>query len=158
MATSASRSKTPPSPLEDHVGFWMRFVSNHVSARFAKLVEAAGVSVPEWVALRTLYDGEVTTHAALIAALGVTKGAASKLLTRLEEKGLAERRYTDESAKAQVLALTRQGRALVPKLAALADQNDAHFFSHLDAAQRAALVSLLQEVVRVQQLKDIPLE
>ena len=36
------------------------------------------------------------------------------------------------------LTLTRAGRALVPRLAALADANDEHFFGHLGAAERQA--------------------
>ena len=76
------------SPLDAHLGFWLRFVSNHVSARFSQLVEDEGCTVTEWVALRTLFDKTQTTHAELIQALGMTKGAASKVVTRLEEKGL----------------------------------------------------------------------
>jgi DNA-binding MarR family transcriptional regulator len=30
----------------------------------------------------------------------------------------------------QILSLTARGRALVPRLARLADDNDAHFFGH----------------------------
>jgi len=150
--------KSLPNPLEAHVGFWLRFVSNHVSARFRGLLEENGVSVTEWVALRTLYDGEVTSHAALIEALGMTKGAASKVLSRLEEKGLAERRPADDSAKTQVLALTARGRALVPVLAALADANDGHFFGHLDAQGRDFLLALMRDVAARHGLKNPPLE
>ena len=86
--------KTPPisapSALEAHLGFWLRSVSNHVSSRFASLLEAQACSVTEWVALRTLFDRREATHAELIQALGMTKGAASKVVSRLEEKGLAK--------------------------------------------------------------------
>ena len=40
------------STLEAHVGYWLRFVSNHVSQAFRRKVEARGVSVSEWVAMR----------------------------------------------------------------------------------------------------------
>jgi len=79
------KKPTTPSPLEAHLGFWLRFVSNHVSVRFQQLLEAKGVTVTEWVALRTLWSQNETTHAALIQAMGMTKGAASKVITRLEE-------------------------------------------------------------------------
>lgn len=46
----------PPCALDDHLGFWLRFVSNHVSGRFEKLIAAHGLTVTEWVALRTLYN------------------------------------------------------------------------------------------------------
>lgn len=146
-----------PSPLEAHLGFWLRSVSNHVSGRFRRLLEERGVTVTEWVALRLLMDQPATTHASLIRALGMTKGAASKLVSRLEERGLVGRALAEGSARDQCLTLTDAGRRLVPKLARLADENDAHFFGHLEAKQRAQLQSLLQELVRKHRLHDLPL-
>lgn len=149
-------SPSTPSPLEAHLGFWLRFVSNHVSARFQTLLEEKDVTVTEWVALRTLWSKDETTHAELIQALGMTKGAASKLVSRLEEKGLAKRQLAEGRAREQNLRLTAAGRRLVPKLAALADANDAHFFGHLGAAERQALARAMQALVQHHQLKNIP--
>lgn len=149
-------SPSAPSPLEAHLGFWLRFVSNHVSARFQTLLEEKDVTVTEWVALRTLWSKDETTHAELIQALGMTKGAASKLVSRLEEKGLAKRQLAEGRAREQNLRLTAAGRRLVPKLAALADANDAHFFGHLGAAERQALARAMQALVQHHQLKNIP--
>ena len=149
-------SPSPVSPLDAHLGFWMRFVSNQVSSEFARAVEARGVSVSEWVALRTLYDESGSTHAALTAALGMTKGAVSKVVSRLQDKGLVTRAAHDADARAQVLALTRAGRALVPALAREADANDARFFGHLPARQRRELMALLREMVRLHGLEQVP--
>jgi DNA-binding MarR family transcriptional regulator len=144
------------SPLDAHLGFWLRFVSNHVSARFSLLVEGEGSTVTEWVALRVLFDNTQTTHAELIQALGMTKGAASKVVTRLEQKGLARRELAEGSAREQVLRLTPQGRALVPRLAALADQNEEHFFGHMRAGERRALMTAFQTLVAHHHLKEVP--
>lgn len=148
---------SPPSPLEAHLGFWMRFVSNHVSTRFQQLLEAQGVTVTEWVALRTLWAANETSHAELIQALGMTKGAASKVVSRLEEKGLAKRQFARGNARDQALILTASGRALVPLLAALADANDEHFFGHLGLQERQLLMNALQALVQRHQLKYIPI-
>jgi len=144
------------SPLDAHIGFWMRFVSNQVSAEFARAVEARGVSVSDWVALRTLYDQPEATHAELVAALGMTKGAVSKVVSRLQDKGLVTRVAHAADARAQVLALTRAGSALVPALARDADANDERFFGHLPARQRAQLKSLLQDIAQFHQLTQVP--
>jgi DNA-binding MarR family transcriptional regulator len=149
-------SKHTPSPLEAHLGFWLRFVSNHVSIRFQQLLEEKGVSVTEWVALRTLWSQDETTHAELILALGMTKGAASKVVSRLEEKGLAGRQLAEGRAREQCLVLTAEGKTLVPQLAVLADANDAHFFGHLPAAERRALTQAMQDLVKHHQLNEIP--
>lgn len=148
---------TQASPLETHLGFWLRFVSNQVSSRFQKLLEEHGTSVTEWVALRTLYARENVTHAELINTLGMTKGAASKIISKLESKALIERRFAENSAKVQVLRLTEKGNELLPVLAALADANDAFFFGHLDKVQQQTLLTLMQELVSYHQLQQLPL-
>lgn len=145
-----------PSPLVAHLGFWLRFVSNHVSARFQALLQEKDVTVAEWVAVRTLWSQDATTHAELIRALGVTKGAASKLVSRLEQKGLATRQLAAGSAREQSLRLTAAGRRLVPQLAALAHANDAHFFGHLSVTERQALARAMRALVQHHQLHDIP--
>jgi DNA-binding MarR family transcriptional regulator len=153
---TSHKNQPIPSPLEAHLGFWLRVVSNHVSLRFQQLLEDKCVTVTEWVALRTLWSQDETTHAELIDALGMTKGATSKVVSRLEEKGLAGRHLADGRARAQILGLTAAGKALVPQLAALADANDAHFFGHLPAAESQALTQAMQDLVQLHQLKDIP--
>lgn len=48
-----------PKPVPDltaHLGYWLRYVSNHVSQAFARKVEANGVTVAEWVLMRRLLD------------------------------------------------------------------------------------------------------
>lgn len=152
------KAKTTPSPLEAHLGFWLRFVSNHVSIRFQQLLEEQGVTVTEWVALRTLWSRDEATHAVLIQALGMTKGAASKVVSRLEEKGLAERQAVEGRGREQSVSLTVAGKALVPKLAALADANDTHFFGHLTATDRQTLTQAMQALVQHHQLKNPPTE
>lgn len=145
-----------PSTLEDHVGFWLRYVSNHVSGRFRTLVESQGCTVSEWVALRTLYDDEGASATELIHALGMTKGAVSKIVDRLEKKGLARRQFDERRARGQRLVLTRKGLELVPRLAALADENDAHFFGHLERREQQALVRACKALVEHHRLAATP--
>jgi DNA-binding MarR family transcriptional regulator len=148
---------SPPSSLESHLGFWLRSVSNHVSSRFASLLEAQACSVTDWVALRTLFDRPETTHAELIEALGMTKGAASKVVSRLEGKGLAKRKLAAGNGREQLLVLTKKGAGLVPRLAALADENEVHFFAHLDAHERQALMQTFRALVAHHHLQGPPL-
>lgn len=146
----------PPAPLEAHLGFWLRLVSNQVSLRFQQQLEAQGVTVTDWVALRTLWDDETTSHARLIQVLGMTKGATSKVVSRLEDKGLVQRRLARDGARDQCLALTTAGRQLVPRLAALADANDAHFFGHFSPAQRQAWRDAMQALAQHHGLTALP--
>ncbi|HEX6241390.1 MAG TPA: MarR family transcriptional regulator [Polyangiales bacterium] len=154
----SSGSGEPVSGLEDHLGFWLRFVSNHVSSRFRRHMEENGVSVSEWVALRQLHGSPGLSPRALIDSLGMTKGAISKLIDRLEHKQLARRRADAEDGRVQRVELTAAGRRLVPRLAALADENDAHFFGHLAPSTRDQLVRLLRQLVQQHGLTQVPTE
>ena len=149
-------SAHPVSDLEAHLGYWLRMVSNAVSQSFARRVEAEGVTVAEWVFLRMLWDIDPVAPSLLAGRMGMTKGAISKLADRLIGKALVERRSDPVDGRAQILSLTAAGRALVPRLAALADVNDAAFFGTLSPEDRNDLDRLLRKIVRDRKLTDVP--
>jgi DNA-binding MarR family transcriptional regulator len=158
-ARTPPNTRTAPgaSALDSHLGFWMRLVSNQVSAAFAKAVEERGVSVSEWVALRHLLEAPAT-HGELVATLGMTKGAVSKVARALEGKKLIARTPDARDGRSEALRLTAAGRALVPKLAALADANDARFFGHLGPQERAALRGALESIARRNGIDATPVD
>jgi DNA-binding MarR family transcriptional regulator len=156
--TTLPASSTKVSTLESHLGFWLRFVSNHVSANFQKKVEENGVSISEWVVLRQLFDGDVSSSFELIDALGMTKGAISKIITRLESKRLVDRISVESDKRAQLLKLTSAGRKLVPKLAALADQNEEMFFGHMTKNQYAEMIKEMKRITKLHGLKQLPVD
>lgn len=144
--------------LQAHLGYWLRMVSNAVSQSFARKVEAEGVTVAEWVFLRVLYDAGRVAPSALSERMGMTRGAISKLADRLAGKSLIKRAENADDGRAHTLALTPAGSALVPRLARLADQNDAAFFEALDADERRRLAQLLQKIVAHRQLTTTPVD
>jgi MarR family transcriptional regulator, lower aerobic nicotinate degradation pathway regulator len=149
-------SAHPVSDLEAHLGYWLRMVSNAVSQSFARRVEAEGVTVAEWVFLRMLWDIDPVAPSLLAGRMGMTKGAISKLADRLNGKALVERRADPVDGRAQILSLTAAGRVLVPRLAALADVNDAAFFGTLSPEDRNDLERLLRKIVMDRKLTDVP--
>ena len=151
-------STRPASDLTAHLGYWLRYVSNHVSQAFARKVEAHGVTVAEWVLMRQLLDEEALAPSRLAECMGMTRGAVSKLADRLIAKSLLLRTADPQDGRAQTLSLTRAGRSMVPKLAALADANDAEFFDHLAPQERAAFLRTLREIVEKHGLNSLPVE
>ena len=148
----------PPSDLHAHLGYWLRLVSNAVSHGFARAVEAEGVTVAEWVVLRLLHDVERIAPSQLAARLGMTKGAISKLGDRLAAKGLVVRQANPDDGRAHTLELQPAGRALVPRLAALADRNDAAFFGRLAPGERRELDRLLRRLAADHAPTSVPVE
>jgi DNA-binding MarR family transcriptional regulator len=148
----------PISDLTAHIGYWLRMVSNHVSAAFATKLADKGVTVAEWCVMRALYDTEPMAPSHLAQAMGLTRGAITKLADRLIAKSLILRQANLQDGRAQTLTLTDEGRALVPDLAALADFNDAEFFDALTPEERETLIRLLKSLAQRGQMTTIPIK
>ncbi len=146
------------STLEDHAGYWLRYVSNHVSHAFARKVEAQGVTVAEWVLLREMLDAGALNPSQLADKVGMTRGAVSKLVERLCKKKMVIRSSSDGDRRYQTVELTATGKRLVPILAQLADENDREFFGHLTPEEKRGLVSQLQNIVRRHGWKVLPVD
>ena len=58
----------------------------------------------------------------------------------------------------QTLALTTQGKKLVPDLAALADQNDREFFDCLSEGERQSLERILKHMVEHGRMTAVPID
>ena len=146
------------SDLKKHAGFWLRFVSNHVSHAFARKLQVSGVTVAEWVVMREMFDDEDTSPGILAERIGMTRGGVSKLVDRLAIRKLISRRERRDDRRFQSIALTAAGRRLIPKLAALADQNDEEFFHPLSGSERAALIATMRKLVQAHGLQTLPIE
>ena len=126
--------------------------------RSALKLAARDITVAEWVVLRELYECNDMVPSVLAEKIGMTRGAISKLADRLSAKALVTRTTSDEDRRYQALALTAKGRAIVPKLAAMADQNDAEFFGHLKAAERESIKLPCARSSDRHGLKAVPVE
>jgi DNA-binding MarR family transcriptional regulator len=156
-----TRKETPGpavSHLRTHVGFWLRFVSNHVSHAFARKLLESGVTVAEWVVMREMFDEDETSPGVLAERIGMTRGGVSKLVDRLVGKNFATRQERADDRRFQSIALTAAGLRLVPQLAALADRNDEEYFRPLSARERAALVATMKKLVQAHGLQTLPTE
>jgi DNA-binding MarR family transcriptional regulator len=133
--------------LEAHIGYRLRQVSNHVSHSFARKLAAEDVTAAEWVLMRMLYDKPPAPPSRVAEAMGFTRGAITKLADRLIAKGLVAREADARDGRGQTLALTAKGRRTTPRLAALADQNEAECFGNLSKQDERNFRRILEETV-----------
>jgi DNA-binding MarR family transcriptional regulator len=152
-------AKLKPSALRSHIGYRLRVVSNAVSHSFARKLAASDVTVAEWVILREMYSADEMTSPSVVAELtGLTRGAISKLIDRLLIKDLVVRSESSEDRRYQEIKLTAKAIHLVPKLAAIADENDKSFFSALTSSERKSLMNILIKLAELHKLNTNPIE
>lgn len=152
----AMAKNTEISKLENHLGYWLRFVSNHVSHAFKQKVEAKGVTVAEWAVMRRMLDAGPVNPSQIAERMGLTRGAISKLVERLCQKMLVVRTSAGGDRRYHTVELTKAGKRLVPILAQLADENDDEFFGHLKSQERERVVGLLQAIVHKHNWIELP--
>lgn len=150
-------SAQPVPELTAHIGFWLRKVSNHVSQAFAAKLAGKDVTVAEWSLMRALYGKEPIPPSRLAEEMGMSRGAITKLADRLIAKSLLAREASGSDGRAQTLALTTRGSALIPDLAALADRNEAEFFDSLTPGERETLRRLLQNLAMRGHMTAMPI-
>jgi DNA-binding MarR family transcriptional regulator len=158
IVSMETEGDTQLSPLEAHLGYWLRRVSNAVSASFSRSLQEKQTSVAEWVLLRYLHDRGQATPGELAEALTMTRGAISKIIDKLQAKGWIRSRINPEDNRIQLLSLTVVGRRVVPQLAEIADRNDDRFFAFLSTNDRQVLRNVLTKLANHHQIRNVPIE
>jgi DNA-binding MarR family transcriptional regulator len=146
------------SQLQSHLGYWLRRVSNAVSGTFARALQEKQTSVAEWVLLRELHERGQTAPGELADSLGLTRGAVSKIVDKLDAKGWIQTDAKAGDSRFRLLSLTKAGRRSLPVLAEIADQNDARYFDCLSAKEKNVLRGLLIKLVEHNRIDNIPTE
>lgn len=153
------RSGPAPGRLDAHVGYWLRRVSNQFSLSLTRALEDKGVSLVEWLALRELYDRDLTPSE-LAERLGMTRGAVSKLAGKLANSLMIVEQATAGGLgrRTQVLSLTDGGRAVVRVFAGFLDDADEEFFGHLEPETRALVLAIMRDIVHRRGLRTAPMD
>jgi len=146
------------SDLESHLGYWLRRVSNAVSGSFSRALQAKQTSVAEWVLLRELYKRGRAAPGDLANMLGLTRGAVSKIVDKLETKEWVQTEGKEGDNRFRVLFLTHAGLRNLPALAQVADRNDEAFFACLDTREKNILRELLIKIAEHNRIHDVPTE
>ena len=75
-----------------------------------------GISHAQWIVVMLLGDGAASTAAELCKILIYDPGAMTRLLDRLEKKGVLQRVRTKDDRRAVRLELTAEGKKLYPRI------------------------------------------
>jgi DNA-binding MarR family transcriptional regulator len=129
------------------VGLLMRKVVEVVSRMLDTRMEAYGLTDAQWRPLLMLSWNEGATATQLARKVGCDAGATTRMLDRLEDKGLLRRTRSTDDRRVQEIELTEEGRrkaAVVPYV--IADVLNAHL-ADLSRAEVDQLRNLLERIL-----------
>lgn len=97
---------------EESIGYLMRRIMTAVGQSVESLMcEPGSPTYPQWVPLHKLHVGHATTVAELARECELDTGAMTRLLDRLEAKGLCRRVRSVSDRRVVNIELTDEGRA-----------------------------------------------
>jgi DNA-binding MarR family transcriptional regulator len=136
------------SKLEDHIGYWVRCLSNFVHNCFADKIAKYDISIEQWVVLRTLFDYEQINLKEMASLLGVNNSSLSRMIERLVKKEMVVRKTPAHDRRAIFLSLSEKAKKLVPLLSQEADKNDHEFFDKItDPKTKELFCNIIKELL-----------
>ncbi len=118
---------------EESVGYLMRRIINTVAMEIEREMGPHGLTNAQWIPLFKLSMGSASTVAELARECQLDAGAMTRLLDRLEAKGLLKRVRSSDDRRVVNLELTAEGRTAAQEIpAALCRVQNSHMkgFSH----------------------------
>ena len=124
---SSKPNKTPSEPVEvlrldRQLCFALYGAANRVTRLYRPMLEALGLTYPQYLAMLVLWEASPRTVGALGEALDLESSTLTPLLKRLESQGLVARTRDPEDERRVIVTLTEVGAALRDKAKAVPEQ------------------------------------
>jgi len=104
------------------------------------------ITGPQYIILVGLANG-IDSASGLCKGVSYDPGAMTRMIDRLERKGLVQRVRCPEDRRVVKLALTEEGKAVYPKLIASAAEVTNHSLEGFTKAEAQQLEALLQRIL-----------
>jgi DNA-binding MarR family transcriptional regulator len=132
--------------MTDTLGFQISDVSRLMRRRFDERARLIGVTRPQWRALTTLSRNEGMNQGGLAELLEVEPITLCRMIDRLEDADLVERRRDPQDRRAWRIFLTDRARPLIEQLRIIAEDLFEDALDGIDAAGRESLRDMLDRI------------
>jgi DNA-binding MarR family transcriptional regulator len=134
--------------MTESLGFLLSDVSRLMRRRFDERARQVGATRAQWRTLTTLSRNEGLNQGALADLLEVEPITLCRMIDRLAESGLVERRRDPADRRAWLLFLTDKSRPLLDDLKEVAQEMIEQALAGIGGADRERLSGLL-DIIRV---------
>jgi DNA-binding MarR family transcriptional regulator len=140
--------------MNDSLGFLISDVSRLMRRRFDERARVVGVTRTQWRMLMTLARHQGLNQGSLADLLEVEPITLCRMIDRLEEAGLVERRRDPGDRRAWLIYLTAKAGPILDQIRTIADSMLAQAFYGLDDGERQKMAASLARIRN--NLSDIP--
>lgn len=130
--------------MERKIGTVLSQVARLMRRSFDERARTIGVTRPQWQVLSVLHRMEGINQGGLAEILEVEPITAGRMIDRMQDGGLVERRADPADRRAWRLYLTPRGRELLEQLQPLAEETADLALEGLPAADKERLLEVLE--------------
>jgi len=120
--TASSAKPVEALRLDNQLCFALYGAANRMTRLYRPLLDAMGLTYPQYLAMLVLWEQSPRTVGALGDALDLDSSTLTPLLKRLEAGGLVARHRDPEDERRVIVDLTDKGRALRDRAEAIPEQ------------------------------------
>ncbi|WP_062569637.1 MarR family winged helix-turn-helix transcriptional regulator [Pseudoalteromonas arabiensis] len=102
-------------PVQD-LGRLVSYLRSNLVTHLDNALEDKELTSAQYIVVVLLARGKVNTLAELCEHMVYDRGAMSRLITRLEDKGLVAKKQSVEDRRSTLLCLTEKGQQLYPEI------------------------------------------
>ncbi|MEL0634371.1 MarR family transcriptional regulator [Pseudoalteromonas carrageenovora] len=140
----------PEQDLGRLVSFLRSRLAAHVDAKLLPM----DLTSAQYIVVILLARESVNTLAGLCEYMVYDRGAMSRLLNRLEEKGLINKTKCELDKRSTILSLSEKGKALCPKIMPLVNEVYAQALNGFSEPEKNQIIDLLFKAIN--NLDSIP--
>lgn len=133
--------------VDDYLLYLLARASSEVSAQFHDRLRAHGLQVPEWRVLASLSDGDGMTVGELAARALQRQPTMTKIIDRMVDSGLVERRRDKDDRRKVRVFISRDGQRRVDDALADAKDHEREVLADYAPAEADRLKSMLRSLV-----------
>ncbi|MBP0628984.1 MarR family transcriptional regulator [Cupriavidus sp. AcVe19-1a] len=146
-ATNAGLFDPSSYQMCDSVGYLLQRAKNALAHTVEQEVSSLDITHAQASCLIMIASGRAATVTDLGRELNTDMGSVTRLLSRMEKRGLIERQRRDADRRVVDLLLTEQGQALADRLPSIFCKVLSQHFSGFSADEVQLLKSMLRRVI-----------
>lgn len=144
--TDTCTNENTVNPLTD-IGWLLATSYSRLVTEADKRLAPLGLTAAQYAVVLMLAQSDASTSSELCRLMDYDRGAMTRLLQRLEGKGVVTRSQDPSDRRVQILKLTDKGKRLHGQVQPTIDRLHAQALSGLDEDQAKVLATLLCRVI-----------
>lgn len=144
---TSSSPATVATLATGELGFLISGVRNAIWGAIDRELASLDITAAQYIVFNSIAQGRGRTISDLCRVLGYDSGAMTRLLDRVEGKGLVRRVANPEDRRSYLLELTPESSTLYPQARRRVDAVFKRLLAGFDEVQAAALKASLEQVL-----------